>query len=54
MSVTLLLLFAIAMLAAIVGKLTVTAAGAANLACMCLLVVFCVLTRIQGIRKPVV
>lgn len=54
MSMTLLVLFSIAMFAAIIGKLTVTAAGAANAACVCLLVMFVVLTRIQGIRKPVI
>lgn len=54
MSVTLLLLFVIAMLTAVVGKFTVAAAGVANVICLCLLVLFAVLTQVQGIRKPVV
>ncbi|MDB5336500.1 MAG: hypothetical protein JWN70_2119 [Planctomycetaceae bacterium] len=54
MSITLLVLFAIAMLAAVIGKFTVAAAGVANVTCLCLLIVFAVLTRIQGVRKPVV
>ncbi len=54
MSVTLLVLFAIAMLTAVIGKFSVAAAGAANLVCLCLLVLFAVLTQIQGVRKPVV
>ena len=54
MSVTLLVLFAMAMLTAVIGKVSVAAAGIANLVCLSLLVVFAVLTRIQGVRKPVV
>jgi hypothetical protein len=54
MSITLLVLFAIAMLAAVIGKFTVAGAGVANVTCLCLLIVFAVLTRIQGVRKPVV
>lgn len=54
MSVTLLVLFAIAMLAAVIGKFTVAAAGVANVTCLCMLVLFVALTRIHGVRKPVV
>ena len=53
MSVTLLILFAMAMLTAVIGKFSVAAAGVANLVCVSLLVVFAVMTRIQGVRKPV-
>lgn len=54
MSVTLLVLFAIAMLAAVIGKFTAAAAGVANVTCLCMLVLFVALTRIHGVRKPVV
>ncbi len=54
MSVTLLILYAIAMLTAVVGKFSVAAAGIAQFICLFLLVTLVVLSRIQGIRKPVV
>ena len=54
MSVTLLILFAIAMLTVVVGKVSVAAAGVANIVFLFLLATFVVLSRIQGIRKPVV
>lgn len=54
MSIQLLSLFAVAMLAAVLGKLAVGTAGMANLVCLCGLMLFAILTRIQGIRKPVV
>ncbi|MDB5385178.1 MAG: hypothetical protein JWM11_824 [Planctomycetaceae bacterium] len=54
MSIQLLSLFAIAMFAAVIGKLAGSAASMANLVCLCVLLLFVVLTRIQGIRKPVV
>lgn len=54
MPVLLLLLFAIAMSAVVVGKLTVSAAGIANLTCLCLLVLIALVLQRRGIRKPVV
>jgi hypothetical protein len=54
MSIRLLSLFAVSMFAAVIGKLSVSAAGMANLICLSVLLLFIVLTRIQGIRKPVV
>jgi hypothetical protein len=54
MSIQLLSLFAIAMFAAVIGKVAVGAAGMANVICLSGLLLFMILTRIQGIRKPVV
>lgn len=54
MSVNLLLLFSSAMVTAVVAKVTPGSSGMASIACVCLLVLFAVLTRVQGIRKPVV
>lgn len=53
MPVHLLGLFSVAMISAVVGKVS-SAGGLANLICVCLLVLFVVLMRIQGVRKPVV
>ena len=54
MSVNLLLLFSSAMITAIVGKVTASPGGWANIACLCLLVLLAVLIQFKGIRKPVI
>ena len=56
MSMELLILFAAAMVAAIIGfgEVAVGVAWVAKLACGVLLVLFVALTRVRGIRKPVV
>jgi hypothetical protein len=54
MSIQLLTLFAVAMFAAMIGKLAVGTTSVANLICVVVLMLFVVLTRIQGVRKPVV
>lgn len=54
MSVNLLLLFSSAMVTAIVAKVTSSPGGWANITCLCLLVLFAILTQVNGIRKPVI
>ncbi len=54
MSVNLLLLFSSAMITAIVAKVTSHPSGFANIACLCLLVLFAIMMWVQGVRKPVV
>ncbi len=54
MSVNLLLLFSSAMITAIVAKVTPSSNGFANIACLCLLVIFAIAMWMQGLRKPVV
>jgi hypothetical protein len=54
MSVVLLLLFSFAMICAIAAKMVASLAGLANITCVCLLFLFVIGMRVQGIRKPVV
>jgi len=54
MSVNLLLLFSLAMITAVVAKMVTGYGIMATATCVCLLVLFAVMTRVQGIRKPVV
>lgn len=54
MSVSLLVLFSTAMISAIAAKTVVGLGGAASVVSVCLLLIFVVLMRVQGIRKPVI
>ena len=54
MSVNLLGLFSLAMITAVIAKMTAGYGGLASAACVGLLVLFAVLTRVHGVRKPVV
>lgn len=54
MSVDMLLMFAVAMLALVLGQLGVAGAAFANIVCAVSLAVFFFAARLRGIRKPVV
>lgn len=54
MSIELILIFAAAVLSALLGQTVASAASVANTVALSLLALFAVVLRWQGVRKPVV